>query len=451
MNVRAAVLRSLREYDMLSGAHTVVCALSGGADSVCLADVLLSLAPELGFRLECAHFNHMLRGAESDRDERFVRDWCAGRGLTLHIGRGDAAAAAARLHAGIEEAARDLRYSFLEGLGDNGVRIATAHQADDQAETMLLNLLRGSGLKGLCGIPPVRGRVIRPLLSVTRADILDYLRVRGLSYVEDSTNAEPLCARNRIRSEVLPVLRELNPSFSAACVRASRLLREDESCLTSLAEREVTLEDGACVFSAPELTQLPAALASRAVRQACESFGVKLQEKHVAGVLTLAAAADPHGRLDLPKGLSARRHRERLEIRRTAAGNAPVPFSPVELEFGKWTRLNEPDVDVFWGPEPETAKIHGKFTTFFFKKSQICGRILVRPRMAGDHLRMAGRCGKSLKKWMTELKIPPESRYSVPVFSDEKGVLAVLGIGQDVRAAASPQTADAVLVISERT
>ena len=186
-------------------------------------------------------------------------------------------------------------------------------------------------------------------------------------------------------------------------------------------------------------------------RGAGPDMTVKLQEKHVAGVLTLAAAADPHGRLDLPKGLSARRHRERLEIRRTAAGNAPVPFSPVELEFGKWTRLNEPYVDVFWGPEPETAKIHGKFTTFFFKKSQICGRILVRPRMAGDHLRMAGRCGKSLKKWMTELKIPPESRYSVPVFSDEKGVLAVLGIGQDVRAAASPQTADAVLVISERT
>ena len=106
MNVRAAVLRSLREYDMLSGAHTVVCALSGGADSVCLADVLLSLAPELGFRLECAHFNHMLRGAESDRDERFVRDWCAGRGLTLHIGRGDAG--------------QHLFESFFQGYADGG-------------------------------------------------------------------------------------------------------------------------------------------------------------------------------------------------------------------------------------------------------------------------------------------------------------------------------------------
>ncbi len=451
MDVRSAVLRSLREYDMLAGADVVVCALSGGADSVCLADVLLSLAPELGFRLECAHFNHMLRGAESDRDERFVREWCAGRGIALHTGRGDAAAEAARRRVGLEEAARNLRYGFLESLGDAGTRIATAHQADDQAETVLLNLLRGSGLKGLGGIPPVRGRVIRPLLSVTRAEILDYLRTRGLTFVEDSTNGEPLCARNRIRSELMPVLRELNPAFAEACGRAARLLREDESCLASLAEREMHREEDACVFSAASLSRLPRAVASRAVRLACGEFGVQPEEKHVAAVLSLAASEDPHARIDLPRGLTARRAYDRLALGSSAEESELPAFPPMELEYGAWVHLDVPDADVFWGPRAEAAKIHGKFTTFFFKKSQICGRIHVRPRMAGDYLRLRGRGGKSLKKWMTERKIPPERRYAIPVFSDEEGVLAVPGFGQDVRAAASPEAADAVLMISERT
>ena len=451
MDVRSSVLRSLREYGMLAGADTVVCALSGGADSVCLADVLLSLAPELGFRLECAHFNHLLRGAESDRDEAFVRDWCADRGLKLHVGRGDAAAEAARQGIGLEEAARDLRYAFLESIGGEDVRIATAHQADDQAETMLLDLLRGSGLKGLGGIPPVRGRVIRPLLSVNRADILAYLHERDLSFVEDSTNAEPLCARNRIRSEVMPVLRELNPAFSEACGRAARLLREDERCLSAMAEGELQWEDGVCVFSASAVKRLPAAVASRAVRLASGEFGVRLQERHTTAVLALAASDEPYARADLPQGLSARRRRDRLEIGRFSEESELPSFPPAELEFGVWIRLELPKLDVFWGPKSETEKIHGKFTTYFFKKSQICGRIHVRPRMAGDRLRLAGRGEKSLKKWMNEGKIPPERRYIIPVFSDEEGVLAVFGLGQDVRGAVPSESADAVLVISERT
>ena len=448
MDVRDAVLESIREMDMLSGADKVICAFSGGADSLCLADVLLSLAPELGFRLECAHFNHLLRGDESLRDERFAAQWCERRGLELHVGRGDAAAYASEHRMGIEEAARTLRYGFLESLGDDRTRIALAHQADDQAETILLNLLRGSGLKGLGGIPPVRGRLIRPMLGVSRAEILEYLDRRELTYVEDSSNLDTACRRNKLRHQVIPVLRELNPAFAEVCCRTARLLRQDEALLAKMADELVKPEGEWAVLSAPELLAQPAPLQARALRQAAFRFGVQPEEKHIAALISLAASENPSARMDLPGGLTAQRQYDRLLLsRRRAAGS----FPETDLYYGSWTPLPQLNMRVFWGEKAETAKINGKFTTYFFKKKEICGTIKVRSRREGDFLRLPGRPGKSLKKWMIQEKIPAAERECLPVFADDGGVLAVFGIGADVRAAAPPETADSVLVIVERT
>lgn len=448
MGVVTSVLECIREYDMLSGADRVVCALSGGADSVCLADVLLTLAPELGFRLECAHFNHRLRGEESERDAAFAAAWCGQRGLKLHMGSGDVSAYASEHRLGIEEAARKLRYGFLDSLGDEKTKIATAHQADDQAETMLLNLLRGSGLKGLGGIPPFRGPYIRPLLTVTREEILDYLGQRGLQYVEDGSNRDDTYRRNKLRHEVLPLLRELNPAFSAACSRTARLLRADETLLEDMAGKAVAYEGEDAVLSVHALLGLPEPLSSRALRQAAAFFGVQPEEKHIASLLRLAASENPSARLDLPGELTARRQYDRLLISRRSEAS---PFPETKLPFGAWTEIPERDMLVFWGDKPEDTKIHGKLTTFFFKKSRICGTIAVRPRREGDHLQLPGRRGKSLKKWMIQEKMPAAERTRLPVFADERGVLAVLGLGADVRAAAVPEEADAVLVILERT
>lgn len=448
MDVRAAVLSALEEYGMLRGADRVVCALSGGADSVCLADVMLSLGPKLGVRVECAHYNHLLRGEESRRDEDFVRAWCSERGVECHVASGDAAAYARAENLGVEEAARTLRYAFLEGLGDEGTRIATAHQADDQAETMLLNLVRGSGLKGLGGIPPVRGRVIRPLLAVTRQEILAYLRERRLAYVEDSSNADTSFRRNRLRHEVLPLLRELNPAFSEACGRTARLLREDEALLTGLAEGAVSAEGGDAVLRVQELRAMPGPLEARALRLALGRFGLQPEEKHIAELRKLAASANPSARIALPGGVEARRAYELLRV-----GFPPERAAAPErvLPFGGWTEIPERGLRVFWGEVGEETKIHGKFTTFFFKKAGICGNMTVRSRREGDELRLPGRPGKSLKKWMIQEKVPAAQRLGVPVFADGAGVLAVPGLGADARASSPPETADAVLVIKERT
>lgn len=448
MDVLDTIRETVQREKLLFGAETVICALSGGADSVCLAHAMCLLAPEWGVKVECAHFNHLLRGAESERDEAFVRRWCEARGVKLTVERGDAAAFAAERHLSIETAARELRYAFFDRLGDAKTRIATAHQADDQAETLLLHLARGSGLKGLCGIPPVRGRFIRPLLDVTRDEVLDYLAQNGLDHVEDSTNAEDAAARNRLRHGILPVLKELNPDFSRTVGRTVRLLREDEAALNEMAsELLIRTEDGLRLSSAAMIAA-PKPLASRAVRLAAAEWDCIPAETHVRQVLALAESRNPSAAVPLPGGLTAARQYDGIAIE--PASELPG-FAERTLVFGTWTEVPELDIQIWYGDPTECCKVYGKFTTWFFKKEQICGNMTVRPRTAGDFLRLPGRPGKTLKKWMTENRIPAKQRNRQPVFADDTGVLAAMGIGADVRAAADAASADAVIIVWERT
>ena len=190
------------KYDMLPGeGGSVLCALSGGADSMALLTVLERLAKERGFTLYAAHFNHQLRGEESQRDEDFVTDWCQKRGIQLEVGRGDVAKQAEEEGKGVEETARAMRYGFLTEAARTleADKIATAHNADDNAETLLLHLVRGTGLDGLTGIPPVRGILIRPLLATPRQQIEAWLTQEGIPHVEDSSNQTDAYARNRLR------------------------------------------------------------------------------------------------------------------------------------------------------------------------------------------------------------------------------------------------------------
>ena len=214
------ILSWMRGQCMTQPGDTVICAVSGGADSVCMLHVLLSLRNTLGITVEAAHFNHQLRGEESDRDEAFVRTLCAELGVVLHVDNGDVRARAAKTHESVEEAARALRYAFFSSLPG---LIATAHTQDDNLETVLLNLTRGTGLAGLCGIPPRRERFIRPMLAVSRAEIEAYLAQNGLSHVTDSTNFLPDARRNRLRQSVIPLLKAENPSL---CETAFRMCRQ---------------------------------------------------------------------------------------------------------------------------------------------------------------------------------------------------------------------------------
>ena len=186
--------KQLNKYSMVRPGDTVICAVSGGADSVALLFGMYLLKEKLGITLEAAHFNHHLRGAESDRDEAFVRQFCDRYEIPLTVGEGEIVPG----KKGLEAAAREARYAFLRSLSG---KIATAHTADDNAETVLMHLVRGTGLKGLGGISPVNGKVIRPMLNVTRQQVEAFLREYCLSFVEDSSNGGDDFLRNRLRHQ----------------------------------------------------------------------------------------------------------------------------------------------------------------------------------------------------------------------------------------------------------
>ena len=220
------IQKYIEEKQLFTLHDKVLVALSGGADSVALLRVLLVL----GYHCEAAHCNFHLRGEESDRDERFVNELCKGLGVTLHVTHFDTVAYASRHHVSIEMAAREMRYDWFEQLRkERGMAvIAVAHHRDDSVETLLLNLIRGTGIAGLTSMKPRNGFVVRPLLTVSRKDIESYLSEHGVSYVVDCTNLESVYIRNKIRLQVLPLLRSINPSVDHSIYSSILNLREVE-------------------------------------------------------------------------------------------------------------------------------------------------------------------------------------------------------------------------------
>ena len=227
----------IRKQGLIEDGDAVLVALSGGADSVCLLRVLLALRERLSLSVFATHYNHRLRGADSLRDEQFVRDLCERLGVPLRVSSGDVAGEAVHRRRSVEETAREMRYAFLEEaarvMGAN--KIATGHHADDNAETVLLHLTRGAGLRGLAGIPPKRECIVRPLLPISRQEILGYLSDLEQDFVEDHTNADTAIRRNGIRYRVMPVLRECNPNLMQTILRQSEILRRDALFLDRLA------------------------------------------------------------------------------------------------------------------------------------------------------------------------------------------------------------------------
>lgn len=420
------VIEFARAYRMFRPGDRVLCAVSGGADSMAMLHMLHTIRQQLGISLCCAHYNHGIRGAEALRDEDFVRRACLELDVPFQAGRGDVTAYAARHGMGLEEAGRTLRYAFLESCAGelDCTRIATAHNAADNAETMLLNLLRGTGLRGACGIAPVRGAVVRPLLCLDRPEIEAYLAEKNIAFVTDSTNLTEDYARNRLRRQVIAPLRELEPNFARKMLSASGAMRTDEDYLQSLTARFLAGQGEKCL-SVSALRALPEPVAVRAVLHLAPGAS----RRHVRSVLALAAEEKPHGSLDLP-GMRVLRQYDELRF------GAPEPEMPEQ-------RTLSPGETVFYGDYTVScacapARSVGKDTHYFcFKTEEICGKISVSPRSEGDRLRPLGRgVTKTLKKLFSEARIPPEERGRIPVLRDEKGVLAVYGFGQDERAAA---------------
>lgn len=429
--MRDKILDWCRREQLLPAGSRVVCALSGGADSVALLHCLLSLRETLGIQVAAAHFNHCLRGAESDGDEAFVRELCASWSVELAVGRGDVTAQARTAGQSVEEAARRLRYDFL--LSQPGL-IATAHHADDQVETVLLNLLRGTGLKGLGGMAPRRGRIVRPLLPVTRAEVEAYLLAHGLPHREDCSNETDGALRNRLRHQITPLLRAENPALAQSVLRMTELLRRDEAYLE--AETQTLLDRAARPegWDCQTLREAPAVLRRRAIRQILEI--PKPAMAHVDAVEGLLHSLEGSASVNLPGGVTARREYGLLRLERDGGA---VSFAPVRLTAGERAFLPGPDLWVsIEGPVILEHEVDF-LSTFALKYDRMDSvkSICVRPRQTGDVLRLPGG-ERSLKRLMIDRKIPARRRELVPVAADEQGILAVYGLGADSARTARP-------------
>lgn len=289
--VRSAV----SDYTMIQSGSVVVAALSGGADSVSLLRALKSLEEELGITVCACHLNHGLRGCESDNDERFCVRLCETLSVPLEIRRvsiGDML----RPHESTEQAARRVRYEFfadtLEKFGSK--TLATAHTASDNAETVLFNLTRGTGVSGLCGIPPIRAlsaeseyQVLRPLIYCTRGDVEDYLAHLSQDYVTDKTNLSDEYSRNRIRLNVIPELEKINPSLQAVISRMTGILREDDEFLESLGDKALSDAREGRGWNALALSKLPKPIKARAVRKILEQGGIEPSALRINSVIDL--------------------------------------------------------------------------------------------------------------------------------------------------------------------
>ncbi len=411
-----------QKHNMLPRGAKVLCAVSGGADSMCLLHFLSSNAEKLGISVAAAHFNHRLRGDEADRDQRFVEEWCSANGIVCEVGSADVRAFAEENALGIEEAAREKRYEFLEKTAEKlgCTAIATAHNSDDNAETMLLNLVRGSGAKGLCAIPPVRDKLIRPLLSTSRAEIEAYLAENRVPHIEDSSNAHDDYTRNVLRHRVMPVLRDINPSFSAAVSRTAELLRADEEYLGELAQSFVSEHFKNNSLPAAELKKLPGAVSSRVLRLICGRSLTAQQTNAVLGLLDSEGLAhtDIQGQ------------RVTHDCGRLYFGQRTDKLPDTVLREGTNTELTEYGLTIDTEKLVLSGEVFKSFNTLCFNYESICGTIFLTSRRDGDRIRLSGRgCTKSLKDLFSEAKMPQAERNLTPVLRDEKGIIAVYGFG----------------------
>ena len=344
------IRRSIETHSMLNRGDHLVVAVSGGPDSVALLHILMCLRDEYRLRLTAAHLNHGLRKDEADREESFVHRLCADIEIACVSRRSDILELKKVKSRSLEEIGREERYRFFQETASQcgAVKIAIGHHRDDQAETLLLHLLRGSGMEGLRGILPVRdGRIIRPLLGVGRSEILEYLRRGGISYVTDSSNRSTLFLRNRIRNELIPeVASRYNPRLVETLCRTAEIIRRENDYLSKVVRR--ILNGWQIVPGSPDINlpvtdfqSLHEAIQGRIVKFLLESASSAqkgIAYRHVESVLSLARRTDcRYLFLDMPFGVTVERGRDILRIRKNrkqrAAGRGPEKKAEIRFEY----------------------------------------------------------------------------------------------------------------------
>ncbi len=407
----------------------ILCGLSGGSDSVAMLLILDALKDELGFSIRAAHVNHMLRGAEAERDAEFCRAFCEKRGIGFTLLRGDAAGLAKEKKLGLEEAARELRYGLLKSeisrLGFN--KIATAHNADDNLETVLINLARGAALRGLSGIQPKNGEIIRPILPLTKRETKQAVSAFGETFVLDSSNETDFCRRNRIRHDIVPILYEFNPDISAAVLENGVILRKEDEYLLKTAEKALAGLDCENGLDIKKLSGLDEALLFRALRKAAENAGAELDRKKAFELAALLKTGGTTWLSDVGGGVVCERSYGFLHFEKKAKEE---PFCYCFSLTDGLKRALPGGYVVSVRKTANGENIYRLFNNFRVNCDTIVGDLVVRTPRGDDRFRKNEKSGsKKLSRLFIDKKIPRKRRALVPVVADGRGVLWVYGIG----------------------
>lgn len=447
------VERAILERALLPAGATVVVAVSGGPDSVCLLDVLAQLAPGHGWRLHVAHLNHGLRGEQSDGDAAFVAELAAAYGLPCTVERRDVAAYRTAMRLSLEAAARQVRYVFLEEVATRtgAQAVALGHTQDDQAETVLLNLLRGSGLDGLRGMPWRRGIFVRPLLGVPRADVQEYCRVRGLSYRIDPSNFDLAFLRNRVRQELLPMLERYNPAIRRVLARTAEALSLDATIIETVCDAAwqrtvaratpVTVEFRLAAWRAEPLAVQARLLRAAVARLRGSAHDLPLER--VLAALEALARPGPGRVVELGSGLVVTMGYTTFTI--APPVRTPGPVEPVPLAIPGLTPV--PALEgAMYASVYGVAELPARPEQFRGLRA-VCdldrtgSTLTVRNRRPGDRVRPLGMAHeKKLQDVLVNARVPRQARDRLPLVASPQHIIWVVGLCLDDRVKVTDQT-----------
>lgn len=438
----------IEEQRLLPDSGLVIAGLSGGADSMAMAHMLHQLLP--AGRLVCAHINHGIRGEAADGDQAFVEDWCRKEGIPLRVLRANVPQEAQKTGEGLEACGRRVRYDFFQSLalGEND-RIATAHTRSDQAETVLLHLVQGAGARGLSGIPAKRENIIRPVLCLSREEIEEYCRENHIQWCTDATNEEMEYTRNRIRHQVLPLLREMNPSIEETLERTAFSLRRDADCLEEMAQKSLEETRVGKGLSVKAIQALPEAVAVRVLAQYFQEQGCPRPETvHLEQALD--AVQRGAGRLSLPGECEVSVWSDVLRAekrKKNIFSGWEVPIMGRETLLGDGRRLIMENFPV--SEMKKRIKFHNLLFPILLDYDTITHSqiLLVRTRRAGDRFSPAGRgISKSLKKLFSEERVPVQVRDHLAVLESNGELLWVETFGVCHRCRLRPETKRVLLL-----
>lgn len=424
------IIGTIEKYKMLYTGDCVTVALSGGADSVCLLLVLKSLEEKYSLCIDAIHINHCIRGDEADSDEEFCRKLCENLGVPFTVKRIDVPKIATERKQSLEETARSVRYEAFAEHTENG-RLATAHTASDNAETVLFNLVRGTGLKGLCGIPPVRENIIRPLIDVTRDEVEEFLKSCGQGFVTDSTNLETEYSRNKIRHNIIPEILKINSGFYRTFASELKIFNEEDEFIRNMAKSayKICYDNGALCG----LDKFDAVIRKRCIALYFKENMLSMSAEKINSVNDIL---DKGGKINIKYGVYAVCRKNTLSIMRT-----PQKCGETTLCEGENSIFPERTFSV------ETKNDGGGL----IDADKIKGELILRGRRNGDRIQLAGRDFTSSVKKLLNEKVRADLRPFTHFLSDDEGLVYIENIGVADRVKTSENTVRSIYIkVSQR-